>query len=624
MSTQNSSLEDESRQAFAQWDDDERDSRSAGGVRIFQSQPNYNAGRGNLINRSAQRRPGRGSQNRPLTEENLREREDPHYGKPHLERPYSYNEETEQLIYSILNDDITRTNISRDSLAHLPGRENFIVVWTVAIYRGKPYYRGTRNELAWKLIFESVDHLIALIQDDSLMESTVTKLNLNRRKPMPNELTRLIEFEGILGDDVIRSIDSAAPDERRSALLMGLRRILKRLYDQTPETYAVYKTAESQSYSQLNSYFQESQKFARSLIWPHNPSPRWNPPLLAMKDFYHMPKTPQRDDGTPVSILKRSHLESDGTTQHSNEFGKAPQTEATTPPNAYEKKEKSTPFVDPEQAILQPNLILKIDTGKLLTMNEDTNKKFCGEKLRQYINQVYPPRSTRLLEAIDDAPVAELQQMIFSKGHLEQLAKQLGIFPRTAINQSPTKKIQAPRNSTEVYYLLSIERKHCTHRNIFPTFIAVVNAIQPIVEGFGHPFTVHPVQYASNEPTLYDVEEMESRKADLEGIYITNITTEGWSNVLKFRIRVATTLDLIHLLNRTAQYNVSPNLTLEKQLSKLSTVISVISQNRCERNGIIGISASTQLDNRDRARHEIVKLLQSKAQFNIAPDKFEL
>jgi hypothetical protein len=113
-------------------------------------------------------------------------------------------------------------------------------------------------------------------------------------------------------------------------------------------------------------------------------------------------------------------------------------------------------------------------------------------------------------------------------------------------------------------------------------------------------------------------------KANLEGKYVTNITNEGWMNTLKFRIRVATTLDRIYLLNRTAEYNITPNETLEKHLSQLSTVITVISQDRCSRTGIIGIAGSTQLDHRPRATHEIVKLLKQEASFDIAPDKFIL
>jgi hypothetical protein len=229
-----------------------------------------------------------------------------------------------------------------------------------------------------------------------------------------------------------------------------------------------------------------------------------------------------------------------------------------------------------------------------------------------------------LIQTVDQAPVAELQQMIFGKGYVEQLAKQLGLFPRMSFSQSPIKQLQAPRNSTDVYYLLSIERKNCAQRNIFATLMAVIKALKPIVEGLGHPLTIHPVQNASDEPTIYDVDELETRKAELEGKYITNITTENWGNALKFRIRVATTLDLIHLLNRTADYNVNPSLTLEKHLSTLSIVVSVITQSRSDRTKLIGIAGSTQLDNRIRAKHEIVKLLKQKADFDLAPDKFEL
>jgi hypothetical protein len=51
---------------------------------------------------------------------------------------------------------------------------------------------------------------------------------------MPNELTRLIDFDGILGDDVLMAINSATTlDDRRSAMLMGLRRALLRFYGLT-------------------------------------------------------------------------------------------------------------------------------------------------------------------------------------------------------------------------------------------------------------------------------------------------------------------------------------------------------------------------------------------------------
>ena len=86
------------------------------------------------------------------------------------------------------------------------------------------------------------------------------------------------------------------------------------------------------------------------------------------------------------------------------------------------------------------------------------------------------------MEVVENASVADLQQMIFGKGHLEQKAKDLGIFPRMSINQSPIKRMQAPRNSTEVSYLLSIERKNCAQRNIFTTLMSVLKAIKPIIE----------------------------------------------------------------------------------------------------------------------------------------------
>ena len=379
MPTDSTVLDDESRQAFAQWDDDEKESRTSGEVRIFQTQPSYSGrGRGNSANRSDSRRPGRGgSNNRPSTEDSLREREDPHYGKPTLDRLPHFDETTEELIFAIIHDDQVRANLSRDTLSHLSGREDFLAVWAAASYRGNQYFKGSRNELASKLIFESINTLINLIKDDAALESTISKLNLNRRKPMPNELTRLIEFEGVLGDEVLMAIDSAtAPDDRRSALLMGLRRILLRFYGQTLETYAVYKTAESQSLSQLHQYFQTPQKFARQLVWPHIPSPRWNPPLLPARSYHNRPKTPVHGARATSPILGGSQTQTElSLSQQTEGSDQTHLTGATAPTNSYNAKEKkSTGFVDQEQAILLPNLILKIDTNKLLTMNEATNK----------------------------------------------------------------------------------------------------------------------------------------------------------------------------------------------------------------------------------------------------------
>ncbi len=629
--TETTPLDDESRQAFAQWDDDEKESRSTGEVRVYQTQHRPGRGRGTTTVRSDQKKPGRGGQHRPPSEEALREKEDPHYGKPPLSRILHLDARTEEIIISILHDDEARANLSRDTLKDLPGREDFQAVLVLASYRGKQYFRGTRTELSTKFIFESTDTLIHLIKDDSAMESTVSKLNLNRRKPIPNELTRLIDFDGVLGDDVLKALDSAnTPDERRSAMLMGLRRALLRFYGQTLETYAVYKTAESQSLTQLSQYFHSAQKFARQLVWPHTPSPRWNPPALPVRDYHTIKGKSSRENKSSASKPPRAY-EDDVKTSISDEeqsigsSSTALRRDISTPSNKYDSKDgKSVGFIDSEQAILQPNLVINIDANKLLTMNEAANKKFCGEKLRSYIDQYYPARSERLLHAVEQASVADLQQMIFGKGHLEQKAKELGIFPRMTIQQSPVKKVQAPRNSTEVSYLLSIERKNCAQRNIFATLMSILKAIKPIVEGFGHPLTIHPVQQATDDPTIYDLDGLEEMKADLEGRYVTNISTEGWGNTLKFRIRVATTLDLIYMLNRTADYNVTPTETLEKHLSKLSTVVSVLSQDRCSRTGIIGIAGSTQLDHRPKASHEIIKLLKQEANFDIAPDKFVL
>jgi predicted NACHT family NTPase len=100
------------------------------------------------------------------------------------------------------------------------------------------------------------------------------------------------------------------------------------------------------------------------------------------------------------------------------------------------------------------------------------------------------------------------------------------------IQQSPVKKVQAPRNSTEVSYLLSIERKNCAQRNIFATLMSILKAIKPIVEGFGHPLTIHPVQQATDDPTIYDIDGLEEMKADLEGRYVTNISTPRDGEIL--------------------------------------------------------------------------------------------
>jgi hypothetical protein len=193
--------------------------------------------------------------------------------------------------------------------------------------------------------------------------------------------------------------------------------------------------------------------------------------------------------------------------------------------------------------------------------------------------------------------------MILGKGHLEQKTKDLGIFSRMSLSQSPIKQVQAPRNSTEVSYLLSIERKNCAQRNIFATLMSILKAIKPIVEGFGHPLTIHPVQQDTDDPTIYDIDGLEGPRRELRHQY----QYEGWGNTLKFCIRVATTLDLIYLLNRT------PKETMEKHLSRLSIVVSVLSQDRCSRTGIIGIAGSTQLDHRPGASHEIIKLLKQEA-----------
>ena len=263
-------------------------------------------GGGTLSPDLTRKKPGRGGINRPPSEETLHEREDPHFGKPALDRQPHLHDKTEEIILDVLHHDEARANLSRDTLKDLPGREDFQAVLVIATYLGKQYFKGTRTELSNKFIFESTDSLINLIKDESLMESTVS-----RRKQMPNELTRLIDFDGVLGDDVLMALNSATTlDERRSAMLVGLRRALLCFYGQTSETYAVYKTAESQTTSQLSQYFHLAQKFARQLIWPHLPLPRWNPPALPVRDYHTMKRKSSKENKSSIaSVLKTSILE---------------------------------------------------------------------------------------------------------------------------------------------------------------------------------------------------------------------------------------------------------------------------------------------------------------------------
>jgi len=230
---------EELRTILDQWKDEDTASRTSGKVRLFtpvqspkRRRRSKSASRNDRTD-SAQKSDSKG------------EVTDPFKNAAALPKPI-LTEEGDEVILRIYNTPETERNVTLEDFKHLPGRDDFIAILTLAALLGQKYYRAGKAALGTRWQFESPQFLIDLINNPKKMESTVQRLNLTvGASPKLTDFSPLLEFEGVIEEEVLNAlIEYGEKDEAKSreAYLLGLRRIMIRNFGPTPEMMAAYES----------------------------------------------------------------------------------------------------------------------------------------------------------------------------------------------------------------------------------------------------------------------------------------------------------------------------------------------------------------------------------------------
>jgi hypothetical protein len=146
--------------------------------------------------------------------------------------PHHFSDGAFGIVSSVVNDESKPTLSSMDFGEIACPREHYTAVLYVAAERGVQYYNGLRTELANRWRFESEEKLFELINNEEKMEDKVYILNSSKAGPvLLKEYSRLNDFPGVIGKDVLRGIGSSKdPTKKKQFQMLGIRRFIARCF----------------------------------------------------------------------------------------------------------------------------------------------------------------------------------------------------------------------------------------------------------------------------------------------------------------------------------------------------------------------------------------------------------
>ena len=474
--------------------------------------------------------------------------ENPHPNKPD---PESFQQETIEILNKIIKAD-PKTTLSTLDFGNVRClRENFRAVLYTAVEKGLQEYKSSnRMDLASRWQFTSVDKLLELINDPNKMSSEVIKLNLTHGSPPTlNERTKLYDFPDILGDDILCGIGSTEDAvQRRIYYLTGIRRIIARNLGATQQTEDFYNQyILPMPDTKLMEFYTKHGKFIE-FVWTSPACLPWNPAQI--------PK---------VNILKKSNNKKNGPSNQP--LVKTPVIEED------ENKQPTNNEADPSQALHNPNSIVKIEPAKLLMMNSEACAKYIKEKLRPYITQYYGAQP-RLLRAMDGMKQEELAKLLFTEGECERFAKEHDIIPTTARKQNASDRDKLIVHPFDTSYVIQCSKRNCKGVSAATVLTDVYGALHPILNSLGRcHLGLEPMHEVIESKTIYEPDMVENM---VDESYISNITKENYKDTLQFQFRINTKADVVNMLSRVRDFNVSENKTLATFLKDQAIQLFII------------------------------------------------
>ena len=501
----------------------------------------YHTGRGGGRNSGRNTFSGRGVRgeyNPPYTG-NLTKKQD----------PTPFCEETRKIVADIVNapSNTILSEIDFDEIA-CP-REHFQAVLYVAAQRGNRKYRGSKADLAERLQFESVRKLLELINDPDKMEKKVYELNATiAGPPSLTEYSRLIDFSGVLGDEIMCGIGSTNNKaEKKIHQLNGIKRILVRNYGTTEEAQEFFRTIQMENEKTINEYYSKPGRFASSVKYAKQQL-EWNPAQIPAEELKKKPSKfspAEQQDGNQAT---------DGNC---------------------EMKSVNTPSKqihhDSAKACHKPNSVLNLDLMKLALMSNDVAVDYLIKILNPYLDKYYG-KSEEILELLKKKKREDITRLIINEGELERLASTNMIYPTTKA-QTPSDKDKLRLTKTDYSFVLQYSRQNANGISAIDCTMEIYRILHPIANSFQCSIGLETMHDASNESTIYELDMM---NGIIDDAFVSNITKEKYKDTLQFRFRLITQVDIVNLLGRVKEILIDGKKTLGVWLKEKNIYLNVL------------------------------------------------
>jgi hypothetical protein len=149
-------------------------------------------------------------------------------------------------------------------------------------------------------------------------------------------------------------------------------------------------------------------------------------------------------------------------------------------------------------------------------------------------------------------------------------------------------------------------------------------ALSGTIIGLGHSIKLYPIHSASNYKPIKSIKASFTSVETLMNAYILGETHDNLKDATTFIFKVTTNIDLLQLLSKTSDFNVSEGKTVQRFLKEQQAILSVITKSPAKYVEIVSIANTTKLIPREAVKREICEILTQETNLTITPSQFHL
>ena len=281
---------------------------------------------------------------------------------------------------------------------------------------------------------------------------------------------------------------------------------------------------------------------------------------------------------------------------------------------------------DLDEAIQNPNSVMKISMKDTEQMPDDDCRDLFKRKISSYIQDYYQANdSEKIIKILMELNLRKLTSLISNNGEMRDFLKAYKFSPREISELSPKRSNDAPLMPSKEYtYLIEVTQKN-SNLDISEAVIEFTKMVFKTASEISpaHNTVMNPVNRIDISMPLYDSEQVQKTKDDLNGTYITAIDRSVKSQ-MKGTIRITTTLDLVYFLGSPSRRRLGDGQLLSDFLKSKNLWVNILDQETTDKVPSCVCIRSSKYDDRWKAASEIVSALSLFCKIDLEDDQIEL